>query len=360
MTDKPVRVLHVLPHLRSSGNGIVNVGTDLAIGQVSLGYEVYVASDEGGYKHLLDESGVGWIHIKLTRSISGLAAAALALHRAIEAYRIEIVHAHTPLALLLVWLIRGRRRFRIVATAHTAFRRESLLLSLADRVIAVSAADRTSLLRRRIAVDRIDIIVNGAIGSTRDSIPFTATLQHPAIVTVAGLYFRKGIDVLIKSFNMISSHFPLATLYVVGEGPDREAFERQAASLPCASRIVFFGFRNDARAIMSSADIFILASRQEPLGLVLIEARLANCAIIGSDAGGIPEALDHGKAGLIVKAGDAKSLASALEDILRSPELLADLKRRAAIGLDKFTVARMAHETAQIYDTVRSARHTVR
>jgi len=72
-------------------------------------------------------------------------------------------------------------------------------------------------------------------------------IDHPAIVTVAGMNERKGIRDLITAFAMVAVDCPSATLYLVGDGPDRKAFEALANACPCANRIQFTGFVRDPR-----------------------------------------------------------------------------------------------------------------
>ncbi len=112
---------------------------------------------------------------------------------------------------------------------------------------------------------------------------------------------------------------------------------------------------------MLSADIFVLASRRDSFGLVLAEAREAGCAIIASDVDGIPEALDHGAAGILVPPQNPPELARALSLLLHDPDLRRSWAARAHTGLDRFTVSRMSAQCLEIYRDLlsgRSGRHS--
>ena len=110
----------------------------------------------------------------------------------------------------------------------------------------------------------------------------------------------------------------IAHLYLVGDGPERELFERQARRSRWSDRIHFEGFQTVPQAYMLSADVFVLASRRESFGLVLIEARQAGCAIVATNVDGVAEALDGGRAGMLVPPRNVPSLAVALTRMLRN------------------------------------------
>jgi glycosyltransferase involved in cell wall biosynthesis len=72
-------------------------------------------------------------------------------------------------------------------------------------------------------------------------------------------------------------------------------------------------------ALLGAADLFVLPSRREGLPIALLEAMEAGLAIVATPVGGIPEALAHGEAGVLVPAGDARALADALAALARDP-----------------------------------------
>ena len=100
---------------------------------------------------------------------------------------------------------------------------------------------------------------------------------------------------------------------------------------------------------MLSADVFVLAARRESFGLVLIEARAAGCAIVATNADGVAEALEGGRAGVLVPPQDVAELGHALCNMLGDDEECTAWRQRAVNGIDKFTVDRMAREVGEIY-----------
>ncbi|MGB7264675.1 MAG: glycosyltransferase [Terracidiphilus sp.] len=170
------------------------------------------------------------------------------------------------------------------------------------------------------------------------------------MVTVCGMNRRKGIDDLIRAFELVQADVPCANLYLVGDGPDRQEFEQQARQSRCPERIHFEGYQAQPQAYMLSADAFVLASRRESFGLVLIEARQAGCPIVATDVDGIAEALDGGRAGLLVPKENAAALAAALYRLLSNAAEQAEWRNRARDGIGAFQIDQMASEISNIYE----------
>jgi glycosyltransferase involved in cell wall biosynthesis len=345
-----MRILHLLNDLNRLGNGIVHAAVDLAAAQAAAGHDVAVASGGGPYEALLASAGVR--HLRVARPGKGLALlhAAGELDAALLTHRPDVVHAHMKAWAALAWPFRPRHGFRLVTTVHNEFERAALLMGLGDRVIAVSDAVARRMVARGVPAGRVDTVLNGTVGSIRHQARVEpARLAGEAIVTVCGMYRRKGVSELLRAFARVAAERPEARLYLVGDGPDRAAFEAEAQALPCADRVAFLGFQEDPRSFMAGCAVFALASHREPFGLVLTEARELGCAIVASDVDGIPEALDDGEAGLLVPPRDVDALAAGLGQLLAEPGLARAFRRRAREGLDAVSVARMASETETVY-----------
>lgn len=346
-----MRVLHILNDIQEIGNGIVNVAVDLACLQAEAGYEVGVASGGGEYEELLARCGARHLQLDQARTPINLLKAAWRYRAIVQEFQPDIVHAHMITGVVLARALRAGFGYALVSTVHNEFQSSAVLMGLADRVIAVSNAVAQSMTRRGIAQKKLRVVSNGTLGSprTRQQEYIPTQLQRPAITTVAGMYQRKGITELINAFSQIGLDFPEAHLYLVGNGPDRAQFEAQAQITPVADRIHFEGFQTEPQRYLLATDIFVLASRREPFGLVLSEAREAGCAIIASDVDGIPEALDSGRAGLLVPPADSPALAAALSQLLSDPNLLHRWKDQAQQNLEWLTVERVNEDTLAVY-----------
>ncbi len=348
-----MRVLHILNDVTDRGNGIVNAAVDLAMEQTRQGMVVAVASAGGGYSLLLERAGVLHFELDQSRHPVQLIRAAWALRRLVVAFGPDIVHAHMRTGLILAWLWRRYPHFALVGHVHNVHDRESVMMGLADRVIAVSESVAATMGAQGIARDKIRVVLNRTLGTQRfpalaETEP--ASLVRPSIVTVCGMSHRKGVEELIAAFELVAATMPEVHLYLVGDGPERALFEAQASSSTFRDRIHFAGFQTRPLAYMLSADVFVLASRRESFGLVLTEAREAGCAIVATDVDGIAEALDGGRAGVLVPARNVTALAGALQHMLGDVEDRVRWQTRSKQGIEGFRVDVMAAEVYAVYD----------
>jgi phosphatidylinositol alpha-1,6-mannosyltransferase len=118
-------------------------------------------------------------------------------------------------------------------------------------------------------------------------------------------------------------------LWVIGDGPERTALEAQCVDLGIKDRVAFLGRieRPSLDTFYQNADLFCLPSRHleskgdvEGLGLVFLEAQQRAVPVVGTDSGGIPEAVSDGGTGLIVEEGNSSALREAIRRIAESPE----------------------------------------
>ncbi len=349
-----MKILHLLNHVDRVGNGIVHVAVDLACVQARAGHDVWVASKGGAYEALLARYGVRHVRVDQARRPLAIWNALRTLRTLLRDERIEVVHAHMVTGYLLARVLRVLRvgaPWRLVASVHNEWQRSSSLMGGADRVITMSENAIARLTGRGMRRDKLRAVRNGTVGSPRllDASQDVVTLRQPAIVTVAGLYERKGIRELIAAFDLLAPGHPDAHLYIVGEGPDRTRFEARAAASPARERIHFEGFRPSARPYLTEAAVFVLASHAEPGGLVLPEARDCGCAIVATAVDGSPELLENGRAGVLVPPFDAPALAAAITRLLDSPAERERWKAAARENLDWLRIERQHEETMAVY-----------
>lgn len=355
MSARPLRILHLLNTVRETGNGIINTAVDLAWGEARVGHAVHVASAGGEFESRLAAWGIAHHELDQRRGPMVLLRAATRLRALLDELRPDVVHAHMMTGAVLAHLVR-RPRARggplLVGHVHNVYERSARLMALADVVLCCGTAVRETMRARGVRADRLHVVLNGTVGSPRlpdiDTVT-PATLAHPAIVTVAGMNARKGIDELLQAFERVAARHGDAHLYLVGDGPERARFEARARAGAAAPRVHFTGFLRDPRPHLLAADLFVLASRRESFPIVVGEARAAGCAIVATDVDGVRESLDDGRAGLLVPSRDPVALAGAIDRLLGDPELRAQWRAAARDGLERYRVERMVDDTVALY-----------
>ncbi|SOE72051.1 Glycosyltransferase involved in cell wall bisynthesis [Burkholderia sp. OK233] len=361
-----MKIVHLANHAQNVGNGIVNMMVDLACMQAKAGHEVTVASSGGGFEALLEQYGVRHLLLQQSRQPLRVPAMLAGFNRLLAQCDPDVVHAHMMTGALIARFGAVRRRYVLITTVHNEFQKSASLMRFGDRVVAVSKSVAASMALRGVREERLSVVRNGTIGTPRFAgvpIPDSPQLTRPSIVTVAGMYERKGIQDLLRAFAQLCERIPSAALYLVGDGPDRAGMETLAQELGIAHRAHFTGFVANPRAYLAEADVFVLASHKEPGGLVLCEAREAGCAIVATRVDGNPEMLDDGEAGLLVPPSTPHALADAIELLLTDQVAHATLAARARHNLETFHVEHVCDAYLSIYeqtlDACRPHRHVL-
>jgi len=346
-----MRILHLVNHCVHGGNVIVPV--DLACMQASDGHDVVYASAGGRYEELLRVNGA--THVMLRQSLRNpvrAAASLSSLKRLCREFQPSVIHAHMMSGAVIGYAVSRLLHLPLVTTVHNSFDRHSRVMRLGDQVVAVSHAEARLLNAQGYDARRLHIILNGTIGSPRESASAHTTLsiQRPCIATACGLERRKGVDTLIEAFHILGTRASDWHLYIAGDGPERSKLEAQASGRGLARRIHFLGHLPSSRPLLECADIFVLSSRMEPFGLSMAEARSAGCAVVGTNVGGIPEVLDHGDAGILIPPDEPATLAKALLELVTSPAALLAARQRSKANSDRFNLRRVAEEYMRVYE----------
>lgn len=156
------------------------------------------------------------------------------------------------------------------------------------------------------------------------------------LLSVARLAFGKGHDVLLRAVKLLVEGGADVTLDVVGDGPLRPNLEAQAVADGLTERVNFHGSLGESQIIdkMHDADIFVLASLSEPLGVAYMEAMAMEVATIGTAAGGVGEIITHDENGVLVPPNDPEAIASAIRALIGDSarrERLARAGRRSIV-----------------------------
>lgn len=233
--------------------------------------------------------------------------------------------------------------------------RFGLAVRLAGALGVTSDAQARQLVDAGVAPDRIHVLRCGveppAEPPDRASSRATLGLAPDAFVVacVARLVSNKAVDVLIDAIARVADPAGRITLVVAGDGPLREALERQAADL-LPGRVVFTGYLDDPGAVYAAADVCVVPSYNEAVPLVLHEAAHHGVPSVATDVGGVREAIRDGETGLVVPPGDRDALAGALATLLERPGVAARFGEAARERARReFTARSMAENYARSF-----------
>jgi len=157
----------------------------------------------------------------------------------------------------------------------------------------------------------------------------------PLLLTAARLVRRKGVDAVLEALPAIARRVPAVHYAVVGSGPERDNLERRAGELGVRERVTFLGKLPDRDVVMAynACDAFVMPARfehpsVEGFGLVFREANACGKPVVGSRTGGIADAIEDGRTGLLIEPDDIEALTGAVLRLLEDPSYAALLGRQ--------------------------------
>ena len=173
------------------------------------------------------------------------------------------------------------------------------------------------------------------------------------LAAVGRLVPQKGFDLLLDAFARIAATHPDWTLVIWGEGPERRRLTAQRDELGLRDRVLFPGVSERPGVWIETADVFVLSSRYEGWGIVLMEAMAAGLPVISFDCRfGPGEMITDGEDGLLVPNGDVDALATALSRLIRDESLRRQLGDGAAHSALRFTSERIMERWDEVIRAV--------
>jgi glycosyltransferase involved in cell wall biosynthesis len=170
--------------------------------------------------------------------------------------------------------------------------------------------------------------------------------EGPVLLYVGRLSAEKEVARLKELFAAV----PGMRLAIVGDGPLREDLEKHFAGTPT----VFTGYLtgDDLASAYASADLFVLPSQTETLGLVLLEAMAAGCPVVACRAGGVPDAVEHGVTGFLFDGERRESFAATVCQALESNGRLEAIRDNARSDVERHSWSRATGQLREHYSQV--------
>lgn len=173
------------------------------------------------------------------------------------------------------------------------------------------------------------------------------------IVTgVGALSPEKDFTTFVKAAHESLHIYDKVHFFIIGDGVEKDSLQRLIEEKGVEEKITLTGFRRDIPSILTNTDIFMLCSTSEGLGTSFIDAAAANCALLGTATGGIPEIIRSGENGFLAKAGDHHDFTEKLLRLLTDDELLLEMANRATSTAQIFSIQLMAEKYRKLYSEI--------
>ncbi|MFZ0042457.1 MAG: glycosyltransferase family 4 protein, partial [Solirubrobacteraceae bacterium] len=280
------------------------------------------------------------------------------LHKELRTGGYDVVHIHEPVAPLMGWVATDWTRLPLVGTFHS-YSESHISNGLANAMgarrvlnhlhVRIAVSEAAAWTGRRFFGGHYRVIPNGV--HVDPEVAARSAAAEPAdrlrIVFVGQAVERKGLPLLLRSFEALREHIPTELTVI---GPSRE----ELAPLMLDDRDVrVLGKVDDARKHeeLERADVLCAPSlRGESFGMVLTEAFASGTTVVASDIGGYRDVVRDGVDGILVPPADPQALAETLRDLWDEPVRRAEMARAAAADVQRFAWPRVADEVMQAYE----------
>jgi len=296
-------------------------------------------------------------------------------------YDLDIVHAHSPIPYSDISAYRHSRKNKLplVITYHFdgqetggSFLRNSgvflynrlllkRILSHADRIIVFTQAyiDSSKFLgpfrdKTRVIPHGVDLedFEGFSKKEARETLGITA--DQKIILFFGSLVPYKGPDILVNAFRKVKDKIPEAELIFAGRGSMEGYLRNRVCELQLDDDVHFAGFvREEQKPLYyHAADIFSLPSTNlaESFGIVNLEAMACSLPIVASRLGGIPEIVEDGKTGLLVKPSDVDDLSDKLIYLLENDDICQKMGKKSKARVQSYSWDNNVKKTRQLYE----------
>jgi glycosyltransferase involved in cell wall biosynthesis len=376
-----VNITHFVENLNRGG--LERVVIDLVRAQLDLGYRCQVVClfEPGSLAPELAALGVPVLSCDKRRGLD--LRAILRARRFMRVHGTEVLHTHNAIShYYAVLASRWMRLRRVINTRHgmgktraaasrgsrrNSWRDDRLewlygkSMACTDTVATVCETALHEFAQRQdIPATKLIAIPNGIrvdkfhAATTQTRLKLRTALGLPPDARLAGfvgrLTWAKDHATLIRSFRLVRTRLPGATLVLVGDGPLKPELVDLAVAEGVADRVLFLGDRNDIAELLPGLDLFVMSSVTEGYSIALLEACASGLPIVATRVGGNAEIVREGINGLLVPERTPAALADAIVT------LLADDARAGTMGqagrdwvIDQGSFRTMATRYAGVY-----------
>ncbi|GAB4536383.1 MAG: glycosyltransferase family 4 protein [Thermodesulfovibrionia bacterium] len=182
--------------------------------------------------------------------------------------------------------------------------------------------------------------------------------DSPVITNIGILRRVKGHEVTLMAVKGVIEEIPHARFLIVGDGPRRKALEGLVDELGIRKFVIFTGYVDDVREILSISDVVVLSSWSEGLPQGILQAMASGVPVVATRVGGVPEVIIHKETGVLVEPGDREALAKGIIRILKDPMLRDHTVRKAReLVRSKYTLNHMLDRIETLYREMTKSPH---
>jgi len=362
-----LKILFLSSHLNTGG--ITSYLYVLVQGLIACGHTVYLGTSGGNMEKefLALKAILIPVNIRTKSELSPKLYLALPqITKIIHDEQIDIIHAQTRITQVQGQLLKAMSGCGYVATCHGFYKpriSRKIFPCWGDRVIAISQPVVKHLVEDfSVGEEKIDLISSGiavddfAVTDEETKLKRRKLYNigaEPVIGILARLSDVKGQDVLVEAMKDVVPVFPDVKLLLVGEGKLDPLLKKLVVKFGLKNNVIFFPVIKKIPEILSIFDVFVLPSRQEGLGISVMEAQAAGLPVIASNTGGIPSLIKDRDTGFLVPPEDVAALSAKIIMVLQNKEQSKEVGLKARrVAEEKYSSKLMTDKTIKTYRKV--------
>jgi L-malate glycosyltransferase len=289
----------------------------------------------------------------------------------VDRENINIIQTQFTMGEILAVLVKlFRPKIKIIISFVSPFKTSGVINHLIplyrnniDKIIYVSKYVQKEKIKQCPYLKKIDgeIIYNGA-ELRLDNGEYNIKMKRFALLTISGLIDCKNVEILIKAINIIVNHKNKRDihLYVAGDGPKKKDLEKLISGYSLSEHIFLLGYQSNIGMLLDSCDIYVHPAYSEGFGIAVAEAMHSKKPIIISNAGALPELIEHEISGLIVNPFNPEHWATNIIRLIQNKQFAKTLGLNAKLRAeDKYSIQKFveAYESVYISLTSKSAKY---
>jgi glycosyltransferase involved in cell wall biosynthesis len=286
----------------------------------------------------------------------------------IEQWQPDIIQTHGYKASAVAFMLRKMGSAQPWVGCYHGWTREDLkarayhvldhwLLGHADRIIVMSGSQAEEFAAYKSKVRVIhNAIIPLAENADQEEIRRLAALfqqmKRPVLGVIGRLSQEKGVDVFLSACHELRAQGRSFGAAIVGDGPQRAELESLRSRLGLEEIVHFTGSVQSMHAVYRAIDLLVIPSRSEGLPNVLLEALAAELPVVSTAVGAIPDVLEHGQAGLLVRPEAPRELAGAIAQVFDGTLDREDAIAARRDAAERLSLDRRVAEHMNVYENV--------
>lgn len=239
--------------------------------------------------------------------------------------------------------------------SKVAFLSRKIASNRCDCIVTLTKEDREKYIELFSPKAKVQHIYNPLTPSLLNK--KNNSVKDNTIISVGRLQYQKGFDMLLEVANILFNEYRVSdwNWIIVGEGTKRKELEKKIQEYDLEKKVLLLGEQRDVSSYLNDSKIFVLTSRYEGFGLVIVEAQYFDLPVISFDCDmGPRELIKEGKNGYLIPCYDIRLMAKKIYELIRDSQKVNEFSENATINIDQFNFGNIVNNWIDLIENIES------